>query len=150
MQFRTRLLSIIILLGIVLVSCQNKINGPNISIKGAWSRPSPNAAQTGAIYLVIKNNGSDPDLLLKASSSACSVIELHESYKTEEGIMGMRPVEGNLLEILAGEEVELKIGGLHFMCIDKLINFDPGISLPLTLEFKNSGKIELEVEIKEP
>ena len=52
--------------------------------------------------------------------------------------MGMRPVEGGSIEIPAGEKVELKIGGLHIMCIGKLVDFDSGVILPLTLEFEKS------------
>ncbi|MBE9523738.1 MAG: copper chaperone PCu(A)C [Chloroflexi bacterium] len=142
--------SLLILLGMTLAACQSAPNGPDITIDGAWGRPSPKVATAGAFYLVINNDGSESDSLLNASSSACGVVELHESYKTEEGMMGMRPVEGGYIEIPAGEQVELKIGGLHIMCITKLVDFDPGVILPLTLDFENSGSMHVDIEIREP
>jgi copper(I)-binding protein len=64
--------------------------------------------------------------------------------------MGMRPAEGGEIEIPAGSETELKMGGLHIMCIDKLEEFEVGAVLPLTLTFEKNGEMDLEVEIREP
>jgi copper(I)-binding protein len=98
----------------------------------------------------IKNNGSEADNLVAGDSPACGVVELHESYMTEEGAMGMRPVEGGAIEVPAGGQAELKMGGLHIMCINKLEDFELGAVLPLTLEFEKSGEMTIDVEIREP
>jgi copper(I)-binding protein len=143
-------LSLVILLSLGLPACQAKPEGPAISIDNVWGRPSPKVATAGAFYLVIGNAGSESDTLLNASSSACGVVELHESYKIEDGVMGMRPVEGGIIEIAAGKKVEFKIGGLHIMCINKLVDFEPGVVLPLVLEFEKSGVLDVGVEIREP
>jgi copper(I)-binding protein len=143
------MLSSLILLGFLLIGCASS-SGPEISIENAWGRPSPKVAAAGAFYMLIKNNGGEDDKLIGGDSPACGVVELHESYMTEEGAMGMRPVEGSAIEIPAGGDAELKMGGLHIMCIDKLEDFDTGAVLPLTLEFEKSGKITIDVEIREP
>ena len=143
------LLESIILLGLLIAGCQSA-SGPEISIENAWGRPSPKVATAGAFYMLIKNNGGEDDNLIAGESSACGVVELHESYMTDEGAMGMRPAEGGKIEIPAGDETELKIGGLHIMCIDKLAEFEVGTVLPLTLTFEKSGDINIEVEIREP
>jgi hypothetical protein len=64
--------------------------------------------------------------------------------------MGMRPVEGGVIEIPAGGQAELKVGGLHVMCIQKQADFEPGAQLPLTLQFEKSGEKMITVEIREP
>jgi len=61
----------------------------------------------------------------------------------------MRPVEGGFIEVPAGGEVELKVGGLHVMCIDKLEDFAVGATLPLTLQFEKAGEITVNIEIRE-
>jgi len=142
------LLGGIVLLGLSLAACRSS-SGPEISIENAWGRPSPKVATTGVFYMVIKNNGSEADKLIAGKSPACGVVELHESYTTEEGAMGMRPVEGGYIEIPAKGEAELKTGGFHMMCIDKLEDFDVGAVLPLTLTFEKSGDIKVDVEIRE-
>jgi len=141
-------LGIFVILGFLLVSCSPQ--GPDIRVEDAWGRPSPKIATAGAFYMIIKNRGGEADYLVGAESSACNVVELHESYKTEEGAMGMRPVEGGMIEIPAGGQAELKMGGLHIMCIDKLEEFDMGAVFPLTLDFEESGNLEINIEIKEP
>jgi len=142
------LLGALILIGLLLAACQSS-SGPDISIENAWGRSSPKVATAGAFYMLIKNRGGEADKLIAGASPACGVVELHESYMTEEGAMGMRPVEGGSIEIPANGEAELKMGGLHIMCIDKLEDFDVGAVLPLTLTFEKSGDISIDVEIRE-
>jgi len=48
------------------------------------------------------------------------------------------------------EQDELKMGGLHIMCINKLEDFEVGAVLPLTLDFDKSGQMTIDVEIREP
>jgi periplasmic copper chaperone A len=145
----TSMLIFMALFSTALTGCQSTPEGPAIDIEGAWGRPSPKVATAGAFYMLIKNEGSQADRLVAGDSSACGVVELHESYKTDEGAMGMRPVE-NGIEVPASGQAELKMGGLHIMCIDKLKDFEAGAVLPLTLTFENSGEIEIDIEIREP
>lgn len=138
----------LLLLGLLLTSCASS-SRPEIKIENTWGRPSPKVATTGAFYMLIKNSGGEADKLVAGESQACRVVELHESYLTEEGAMGMRPIEGDI-EVPAGGEAELTAGGLHIMCIDKLEDFEVGAVLPLTLEFEKSGEMSIEIEIREP
>ena len=139
----------LLILGVILVSCATS-SGPKISIESAWGRSSPKVATAGAFYMLIKNSGSETDKLVGGKSSACGVVELHESFMTENGAMGMRAVDGGAIEVPAGGEVQFKMGGLHIMCIDKLEIFDIGAVFPLTLEFEKSGNLSVDVEILEP
>ena len=139
----------LVILGLLIIGCSSS-SGPEITIENAWGRPSPKVATAGAFYMLIKNNGSEGDKLVAGSSTACGVVELHESYKTEEGAMGMRPVEGGAIEVPAGGQAELKMGGLHIMCIDKLEDFVVGAVLPLTLTFDTTGDMTIDIEIREP
>jgi copper(I)-binding protein len=135
---------------ILLIAGCSSTSGPDISIENAWGRPSPKVATVGAFYLLIKNDGNEEDKLITGQSPACGVVELHESYMTEDGAMGMRPVEGGFIEVPAGGEAELKMGGLHIMCIEKLEEFTVGAILPLTLIFEKSGEMTIDIEIREP
>jgi copper(I)-binding protein len=139
----------LIFFGLILTGCLTT-SGPDITIENAWGRPSPKVAAAGVFYLVIKNQGDVGDKLVVGESPACGVVELHESYMTEDGAMGMRPVEGGFIEVPAGGEVELKMGGLHIMCIDKLEDFNEGAVFPLTLNFEKSGNITFDIEIRQP
>jgi hypothetical protein len=141
-------LGAIALLVLSLAACQ--ASGPEISVEGAWGRPSPKVATAGAVYMTIKNTGGEADKLLSAESSSCGVVELHESYDKGDGVMGMRPVEGGNIEIPAGGEAMLKMGGLHIMCIDKLDDFQEGAILNFTLNFEKTDPMTIEVLIRQP
>ena len=134
----------------VLAACQPNASGPKINVEGAWGRPSPMVASAGAFYMTIRNTGSEADILLSAQSTACGTVELHESYMKDDGSMGMKMVEGGRIDVPAGASVELKVGGLHVMCIDKKADFKTGDKYKLVLTFEKSGAINVEVEIKEP
>jgi len=143
------LIGVLLLLGLTACGGRATPAGPQISVEDAWGRPSPKVATTGAFYMVIRNQGGEADRLLGGRSPACGTVELHESYKTAEGAMGMRPVSGGFVEIPAGGQAEFKPGGLHVMCIDKLQDFQPGNQLPLTLQFEKSGEVTVQVAIRE-
>jgi copper(I)-binding protein len=46
--------------------------------------------------------------------------------------------------------VELKPGGLHVMCLQKVAPLELGTTVNLTLEFATAGTIEVEAEVVEP
>jgi copper(I)-binding protein len=120
-----------------------------LEVHGAWGRSSPKVAQNGAFYMQVINNTSEDDELQSARSDACEVVELHEMYMIENDVMGMRPVEGGVIPIPAGETVELKVGGLHVMCLGKKADFNVGDTYAVKLQFAKAGEMEVAVEIRE-
>lgn len=135
-----------LLLVVLLASC-GPAAAPEISIEDAWGRLSPSMPTAGGMYMLIKNTGDAPDKLLSGTSPACGSIEIHEMVMKDDGTMGMNLLE-NPLEIPAGGEVTLKVGGLHVMCIMKNDQFTPGNTIELTLVFEKSGEKTFSVEIR--
>jgi periplasmic copper chaperone A len=144
---KTFLLTLALLLLAALAACQSASQTPSITVEEAWGRASPAVAANGAFYMKIRNSGGAPDRLLSASSSVCGVVELHEMSMMND-VMEMSPVES--IAIPANSTVELKVGGLHVMCIDKQVDFSPGARYSLTLNFETSGAITVEAEIRQP
>ena len=101
-----------------------------------------------AFYMVLQNKGNEPDRLMGGKSPLCGVVELHETYLTDDGASGMRPVPGGFIEVPAGGEVELKPGSYHIMCIDKAVDFNAGDKLPITLYFEKTGDKTLDISIR--
>ena len=143
----------VLLVSVILfaIGCSPSTGGSaGLDIENVWGRSSPMVAQNGAFYMTITNGSDEDEQLLSADSDACGTVELHEMYMKENDVMGMRPVPGGVITIPSGESIELKVGGLHIMCIDKLEDFVVGAVLPLTLTFENSGNISIDIEIREP
>lgn len=142
------LVPFLVLLAIVGCAASGGSTG-EIEIENIWGRSSPKVAQNGAFYMTITNNTGEDDTFIGAQADACGTVELHEMYMKENDVMGMREVPGGTIPVPDGETVELKVGGLHVMCIDKLAAFDVGDKLPLMLKFANAGEIEVTADIRE-
>jgi copper(I)-binding protein len=116
-----------------------------IHIAEPWARATPKGASTGAGYMAITNNGPAPDRVVCVSSDASAQCQIH-SMTMEGGVMKMRPVEGGL-EILPGQTVTLKPGGLHMMLVDLKHPLEAGSSMKATLKFDHAGTIDVEYPV---
>ena len=102
--------------------------------------------KTAAFYTDITNTGSVGDTLLKASTPAAEMVELHETVNTD-GVMKMQSLDG--MEIPAGETIKLVTGGSHVMLIGFTKQLADGETLPITLTFEKAGDIVVDAPIKQ-
>jgi copper(I)-binding protein len=126
----------------------------SIRVVDAWARQAPMMPPMGqmsggtgnaALYVTLRNVGSDPDTLLGASSAAAEHVELHETIR-EGDVMRMRPVAK--LEIPAGATLEMKPGGRHIMLVNLKHDLRPGERVPVTLTFAHAAPVSLEVPVR--
>jgi copper(I)-binding protein len=116
-----------------------------LEISDAYVRAMLPGQPVGGGYLVIRNTGSEGDRLVSASSPSSPAVEIHE-MSMQGQIMKMRRLDGGIA-VPAGQTVELKPGGLHLMFTKVATPFRQGDSVPLTLIFERSGKIELSLPV---
>jgi len=114
-----------------------------IMVERPWSRATPPGAETGVGYLTIMNHGSEPDVLVAASSPAADRVEFHMTTTTD-GVMKMRPATSGLT-VPARGTVELKPdgGGYHLMLVGLKAPLKSGTMLPVTLRFAKAGSIDV-------
>lgn len=117
----------------------------NLAIEHSYARPTPPGARTGAAYLTIHNRGSAPDRLLRVTSAAAASVEIH-SMTMEGNLMKMRPVAG--IDLPAKRSVALGSGGFHVMLIDLRKPLVIGDSIPLTLQFERSGRVDVVANVE--
>ena len=132
---------------VALAACSG--GSGEMEVCDVWGRTSPAAAANGAFYMKITNNTGQDDSLLSAATDVCGTVELHEMYMKENDVMGMRPVPGGSVALPDGEMVELKVGGLHVMCIGKTREFMTGDEIPITLTFAEAGTMAVTAEIRD-
>lgn len=108
-----------------------------IEIIHPWSRATPGGAKVAAGYLVIKNDGAEPDRLVGATVEVAGSAVAHE-MATTNGVMTMRPVTGGIV-IPAHGEVALKPGSYHLMLEDLKQPLKEGESFKGTLTFEKAG-----------
>jgi hypothetical protein len=109
----------------------------------AWATPP--GARTGGVFLVVENRGDRSDRLLRVSTPAAGVAELHQ-MTLDAGVMRMRAVAG--LDIKAGDRLVLKPGSYHVMLADLKEPLHAGDNFPLTLAFENAGSIVVQVTVE--
>ena len=118
----------------------------HISIDRPWARATPPGARNGAGYLVLHNDGSGEDRLLRAEASVSAAVELH-AHRMEDGMMAMRPVRE--IPIPAGGTTELKAGVLHVMFVELKQPLRLGERFPVTLHFAHAPSITVEFRVEE-
>jgi len=112
------------------------------------ARPTMGSALNSAVYLTIRNDGSEPDTLVVAYGPKADKIELHESVM-EDDVMKMQHFEEGI-EIPANGEVHLSPGGEHIMLMGLAEPLNVYDTFAMTLVFENAGSIDIEVYVVDP
>jgi copper(I)-binding protein len=116
-----------------------------IKINNPWIRISAEGSNT-ALFFELVNNSDQPDTLFEAESDLAEVVEVHETYKRENDMMGMRRVK--FVVIPPKSVVIFKPRDLHVMLIKlkkDMKENDKGVAI---LIFKNAGRIKLEAVVR--
>lgn len=146
-----------LLLGVLLVSVatttwargvrEAAVETETILIEEPWARPAPTAGGVSAVYFRITNTGSMPEFLVAAETPVADHVELH-THIMDGDVARMRMVPR--VELLPGETVELRPGGLHIMLMDLVEPLPEGEEFMLTLIFEAVPDIELPITTQSP
>jgi periplasmic copper chaperone A len=118
-----------------------------IVISQAQARASVGKMPNSAAFLQIENRGKNDDALLSASSTAAERVEIH-SMNMEGDVMKMRAVDS--LAIKAGEKIAMQSGhGYHLMLMGLKKSLKAGEKIPVTLIFRDAGKIRVTADVVE-
>ena len=104
-----------------------------VAVSGAWARPIVTGQDATGAYMTL--TAREPLTLVGADTPAAGIVEIHE-MKMVGDIMKMRAAE--TLPLAAGQALELKPGGFHFMLMDLKAPFKAGSRISMTLRFKDA------------
>lgn len=124
---------------------QESMMGEGIQVEEAWARPASEGRMSAA-YFLLTNFDTEADTLLSVESDVAELVEVHESYESEEGLMGMREVS----EVLVPSQSSLRFqqGGLHIMLIQVTRTLEDGDSFDLTLNFARTGSQTISIPVR--
>lgn len=129
----------------LLLACGALHAQTTVEVGQAWVRATvPGQTGTGAFMNL---TARDAARLVGVSSPAAGVAEVHE-MKMDGDIMKMRAL--GVLELPAGQTVQLKPGGYHLMLMDLKQPLARGASVPLTLRFQDAKGVESQVQVTLP
>ena len=116
-----------------------------VSVDNQWVR-NGETGMTTAAFMEITNNSQTADTLLSASCNLADRTEIHETYQTENDMIGMRPAGKLVIE--AGKKLILKPRSFHIMLISLKEDLPVGKSVEIVLTF-SSGKVSVVCPVKE-
>jgi len=116
-----------------------------LEISNAWVRLLPPMVKTTAAYMDIKS--AENDTLLSVSSVLAERVEIHES-SMENGMMSMDHV--SQVKIPKNTLVSLSPQGMHLMLIGLKQPLKKNNTYPFTLNFKQAGKIDVLIPVRNP
>lgn len=112
---------------------------------GAFVRLPP--AENTAVYVELTNNGDSDTALVGASADFAEDFELHEMVDVD-GVMEMSPIEGQRIELPAGETVLLEPGGLHVMAMGLTRELAVGDMVDVELEFDGGCTVTVQAPVQ--
>ncbi|MDK9736142.1 copper chaperone PCu(A)C [Vibrio sp. D404a] len=118
----------------------------SIQIDHPWSREAPPNATVIAGFFQLKNLAEKDDFLISASTPIADRVEIH-THEMEDGMMKMIKVDN--VRLATQETVMFKPGGYHLMIFNPNKPYKKGERFPMTLQFKNAGKVEVELAVEE-
>jgi iron complex outermembrane receptor protein len=114
-------------------------------IEHPWSRPTPPGVTNAVAYFTLLNWGEIEDALVAASSPVAERVEFHQTTVTE-GIARMRPLQE--VAVAPGRTVKIEPGGIHLMLVGLRRPLVSGAPVPLTLEFRRAGKVQVQLSVE--
>lgn len=106
--------------------------------------PAPSGESPAAVYVTLKNRGSEPDTLIGLSSDVAVRGSVHD-MQMADGVMRMVPLDG--LEIPAGGTVSLEPGALHGMLEELNRVLIVGSRVQVEFQFARGGTVTVPAKV---
>jgi copper(I)-binding protein len=140
----------------------NAASAEPVSVTGAWARVTAPKAPAGAAYMTITSKDGDMLTGVSVPAEIAGEAQLHETtddamaMDDEQGgesmdgmaaMKGMKEVE--MIDLPAGEAVQLKPGGYHVMLMKLKAPITAGMTVPVTLTFEKAGRVTVDAVAKD-
>lgn len=132
------LLSVFALLAATSADAEDVTVGA-LHIIGPWARATPGGAKVTAGYVVIRNDGDQPDRLVSVTAEVAGAATIHD-MSMQNGVMIMRPLDTGIA-IPAHGEITLQPGSAHLMLQDLKQPLKEGESFKGGLTFEKAGTV---------
>lgn len=117
-----------------------------VTVGDAWVK-AVESGMSGA-FGIIENPSGDEVTIVSATTSAATMVELHETVEDETGQFVMREKEGGFV-IHAGDALHLEPGGSHLMLMGLTGPLVAGDEITLTLTFSDGSTTEITLPVKD-
>ena len=130
----------------LVLGCQQ--SGPRnttVEPRAAWARATAPGQESGGVFLTLDNSDGVADRLTAGATPVAASVEIHTM--TMHGNI-MRMQQQKAVDLLAGVTVELEPGETHIMLVGLKAPLTVGQTFPLTLDFTQAGRKQVEVMVR--
>jgi hypothetical protein len=121
------------------------VRAGTIVVSEGWTRPTAAGMSMGVAYFLVRNDGAADDAIVSASSPAAARVEMHQTTLAD-GMARMRPLKK--IAVPAKGRVAVSPGGIHLMLVDLAKPLTAGTRVPLILQFRNAGRVEIRLAVE--
>jgi copper(I)-binding protein len=101
--------------------------------------------EESALYVTVRNHGSEPDALLAVSSEVAASGVLYETLARESTTVRQPQKQ---FDIPAGSTLEMKPGKSHIVLLGLTQALSPGETVPVQLIFQKAGPMSVDALVK--
>ena len=136
-----------VLVGLILALALSAAasEGPGISARDAWVRETPPGMTMMAGDMELRNNTSQPQVLVAASSSGFETVMIHRTI-VKDGMAGM--VHASQIELTPGTSLIFAPGGYHLMLMNPKRTLRAGGRVDINLEFRGGLVLPVAFEVR--
>lgn len=132
-----------LVLALTLVAAASEAAG--VSVRDAWVRETPPGMPMMAGYMELRNNTSQPQVLVAASSSGFETVMIHRTI-VKDGMAGM--VHTSQIELKPSARLIFTPGGYHLMLMNPKRTLRAGDRVDIDLEFRSGLRLPVSFEVR--
>ena len=129
---------------LTLVAAASEAAG--VFVRDAWVRESPPGMIMMAGYMALRNNTSQTQVLLAASSPGFETVTIHRTI-VKDGMAGM--VHAAQIELTPGTSLSFAPGGYHLMLMSPKRTLRAGDRVDINLEFRGGLRLPVSFEVRQ-
>jgi len=133
-----------LILALTLVAAANE--AADVSVRDAWVRETPPGMTMMAGYMELRNNTSQPQVLVAASSSDFETVMIHRTI-VKNGMASM--VHASQIELTPIASFIFTQGGYHLMLMSPKRTLRAGNRVDINLEFRSGLRLLVSFEVRQ-
>lgn len=141
---RCRAIRVVVVALIVILAATSACSGDAPQVEAGRARAAVPVAGSSQIVVTLTNTGDRADRLVEASTPVALAVEIHVTEIVEQRA-SMRTVDQ--VDILPGDQVAFRPGGLHLMMVVPDESVVLGATFPLTFKFRHAEPVTVDVEV---
>jgi len=132
-----------LILALTLVAAASE--AADVSVRDAWVRETPPGMTMMAGYMELRNNTSQPQVLVAASSSNFETVMIHRTI-VKNGMASMG--HASQIELTPNASFIFTPGGYHLMLMNPKRALHAGDRVDINLEFRSGLRLLVSFEVR--